>query len=230
VIKVEELRKTYAGSSVLEDVSFEVRAGGTAAILGRSGAGKSTLLRCLVGLECFDRGTILVEGASVRGLDRVEASVQLTEQTALRGQVGLVFQSFELFPHMSVLDNCTLAPTQVKRMPREQAIALARRLIDQLGLRGKESAYPDHLSGGQRQRVAIARALAMGPRVLLYDEPTSALDPSLKQEVRDAIRAVGTTGVTQVVVTHDVALAHELAERVYLLEQGRMREAQAGER
>ena len=224
MIKVDDLAKSYTSGQVLSGVSFEIRAGGTAAVLGPSGAGKSTLLRCLVGLECFDHGSITVEGTSVRGLDRASKRAQLAEQAALRGKIGLVFQSFELFPHMTVLDNCALAPEKVRGMSREEALVLSKQLLDQLGLADKAATYPDHLSGGQRQRVAIARALAMGPRVLLYDEPTSALDPSLKQEVRETIRAVGARGVTQVVVTHDVALAQDLAERVFLIEHGRMRE------
>jgi ABC-type polar amino acid transport system ATPase subunit len=229
VIQVEGLAKRYGGTTVLEGVSFEIRAGGTAAILGPSGAGKSTLLRCLVGLEHFDRGTITVDTTCVRGLDQSSPSRQLSEQIALRGRIGLVFQSFELFPHMTVLDNCTLAPRKVRGLADADADSEAKKLLAQLGLADKHGAYPDHLSGGQRQRVAIARALAMGPKVLLYDEPTSALDPSLKQEVRDTIRAVGATGVTQVLVTHDVGLAHDLAERVFLIEAGRMTEQLRGQ-
>jgi ABC-type polar amino acid transport system ATPase subunit len=216
LIRVDALEKSYQGSRVLDGVSFAVRAGGTAAIIGPSGGGKSTLLRCLVGLERFDRGSVRVEDTLLRAGDR---------QGDAHGRVGLVFQSFELFANLSVLDNCTLAPIKVQRRPRAEAEEAARRLLQSLGLEGKEAAYPDHLSGGQRQRVAIARALCMGPRVLLYDEPTSALDPSLKQEVRDTIRTIAATGVTQVVVTHDVALAHEVAEAVFLLERGRMGEA-----
>jgi ABC-type polar amino acid transport system ATPase subunit len=221
LIKVEDLAKHYGNGPVLDGVSFEVHAGETAAILGPSGAGKSTLLRCLVGLEGFDRGSITVADACVRGLDRVAQKAQLAEQVALRGRVGLVFQSFELFPHMTVLDNCTLAPMRVLKKGRDQALDFAQKLLGQLGLGDKAAAYPDHLSGGQRQRVAIARALAMEPRVLLYDEPTSALDPSLKMEVRDTIQAVGRTGVTQVVVTHDLALASDLG-RIFHLERGRI--------
>ena len=227
LINVSELGKRYGDAAVLDGVSFAVQAGGTAAVLGKSGAGKSTLLRCLVGLERFDRGTITVDGATVHGVDAGGRRAQVAEQHALRGKIGLVFQSFELFPHLSVLDNCTLAPVKVRGAAPAAAADAARRLLSRLGLDGKEAAFPDHLSGGQRQRVAIARALAMEPRVLLYDEPTSALDPSLKQEVRDAIRAVGATGVTQVIVTHDVAFANELAEHVFLLEAGRMRPASA---
>jgi len=225
LIKVEDLAKHYGNGPVLDGVSFEMRAGETASILGPSGAGKSTLLRCLVGLEGFDRGSITVADACVRGIDRVAQKAQLRDQIALRGRVGLVFQSFELFPHMSVLDNCTLAPVRVLGKTRDEAITAAQRLLAQLGLAEKTGAYPDHLSGGQKQRVAIARALAMEPRVLLYDEPTSALDPSLKMEVRDTIRAVGDTGVTQIVVTHDLALAAELG-RTFRLERGRIANGQ----
>jgi len=219
LIQVEELEKSYQQHRVLDGVSLAVREGSTAAILGPSGGGKSTLLRCLVGLERYDGGAVRVDGKTVRAGDG---------PASLRGQVGMVFQGFELFGNLSVLDNCTLAPMKVRKLGRAEAEREARRLLGSLGLEGKEDAYPDHLSGGQRQRVAIARALAMGPRVLCYDEPTSALDPSLKDEVRDTIRAVGATGVTQVVVTHDVALAHDVAERVFLLERGRVIEASEG--
>ena len=221
MIKVEDLAKHYGNGPVLDGVSFEMRAGETASILGPSGAGKSTLLRCLVGLEGFDRGSITVADACVRGLDRIAQKAQRRAQISLRGRVGLVFQSFELFPHMTVLDNCTLAPMRVLGKARDEAMRAANKLLAQLGLADKAAAYPDHLSGGQRQRVAIARALAMEPRVLLYDEPTSALDPSLKMEVRDTIRAVGETGVTQIVVTHDHALAAELG-RIFRLDRGRL--------
>ena len=212
MIKVAALRKKYAGADaeVLCGVDLEVRAGGLAAVLGLSGAGKSTLLRCLVGLERFDSGSITV------------GETNITSTRSLRGQVGLVFQSFELFPHLTVLDNCVLAPIKVKGVERGAAEENARRLLAQLGMSEKASAYPDHLSGGQRQRVAIARALAMEPRVLLYDEPTSALDASFRREVRDTLARVQTAGVTQVVVTHDVALARDAAEEVFVLDAGRI--------
>jgi ABC-type polar amino acid transport system ATPase subunit len=209
VIKVESLRKKYpGGSEVLRGVDLEVRAGGLAAVLGLSGAGKSTLLRCLVGLEQYDSGTISINGGD-----------------SLRGQVGLVFQSFELFPHLTVMENCILAPLKVKRVPRGEAEERAFGLLSQLGMGEKHAAYPDHLSGGQRQRVAIARALAMEPRVLLYDEPTSALDASFRLEVRETLRRVQASGVTQVVVTHDVTLAREAAEEVFVLDAGRIVES-----
>ena len=223
-ITVEKLGKCFGSNVVLDALSFEVAAGGTAAILGPSGGGKSTLLRCLVGLERFDTGTLRVGEAEVRGHADAGQALHQDGQAQLRGRVGLVFQSFELFPNLTALENCMLAPMKVRGVDRTEAETIAAKLLEQLGLSARAKAYPDHLSGGQRQRVAIARALAMGPRVLLYDEPTSALDSSLKQEVESAIRAVGETGVTQLVVTHDVPFAHAVAGRVFLLERGCMRE------
>ena len=176
------------------------------------------MLRCLAGLEPFDRGSIEVDGV------RAEASVGSQSKTrkasGLLGRVGLVFQSFELFPHLTVLDNCTLAPCQVKKLPRAEAEARASELLKLLGLGDKLVAHPVRLSGGERQRAAIARALAMDPRVLCYDEPTSALDTSLRREVRRTFERVRETGVTQVVVTHEVALAREAADVVFVLDRG----------
>jgi ABC-type polar amino acid transport system ATPase subunit len=220
LIKVEGLAKSYAQAEVLAGVGFEISVGVTAAILGQSGCGKSTLLRCLVGLERFDRGCITVDGTSVHGTDQVNEKIQERQQAALRGKVGLVFQSFELFPHLRVLDNCTLAPMRARGLAKKAAETETLVLLERLGLVDKAHAYPEQLSGGQRQRVAIARALAMGPRVLLYDEPTSALDPSLKGEVMSTLRAVGETGVTQIIVTHDVQLANDLAARRFVLNRG----------
>ncbi len=214
MIKIAALRKKYAGAEVevLCGVDLEVPAGGLAAVLGLSGAGKSTLLRCLVGLERFDSGTITVG----------ENDINVDNARSLRGEVGLVFQSFELFPHLSVLDNCCLAPMRVRGVGRGQAEERARALLAQLGMSDKAAAYPDHLSGGQRQRVAIARALAMEPRVLLYDEPTSALDAAFRREVRDTLERVRAAGVTQVVVTHDVSLARDACQQVFVLDSGRI--------
>jgi ABC-type polar amino acid transport system ATPase subunit len=224
-IRVIELQKTHAGAAApaLRGLSLEVPTGKCAAVLGRSGAGKSTLLRCLVGLEPFDRGAIEIDGV------RIDADVLGTRQAAwaraliqLQGRVGMVFQSFELFPHLTVLENCVLAPVRVKRLSKAVARARALELLDELGLGDKSGAFPELLSGGQRQRVAIVRALAMEPRVLLYDEPTSALDPSLRGEMRATLKRVGQTGMTQVVVTHDIAFAREAADVVFVLDQGRV--------
>jgi ABC-type polar amino acid transport system ATPase subunit len=218
VIRVEALEKRHPGAAepTLRGLSFHVPAGRLVAILGQSGAGKSTLLRCLVGLELFEGGVIEIDGVAARARDGRRACA------LLRGRVGLVPQSLDLFPHLSALANCTLAPRVVKREPRVAAEARAARLLARLGLAGKLDAYPEQLSGGQRQRVAIVRALAMEPRVLLYDEPTSALDPSLKDEVRRALLTVGETGVTQLVATHDVAFARSVAQWVVVLEGGRI--------
>jgi ABC-type polar amino acid transport system ATPase subunit len=212
VIRVEDLWKRYgAGADVLRGVGLTVDNGRLVCLLGTSGSGKSTLLRCLVGLETFQRGRIQVGELVAEGG---------AERSPLLGRVGMVFQSLELFPHLSALDNCTLGPVRARRRPRAEAEARARELLGRLGLGDKQAAYPAQLSGGQRQRVAIARALAMEPEVLVYDEPTSALDPSLKREVLEAIEEVRTTGVTQVVVTHDMALARNVADEVLILDGG----------
>jgi ABC-type polar amino acid transport system ATPase subunit len=214
-IRVLDLEKRHPGTGApaLRGLSLHVPQGKVASVLGKSGAGKSTLLRCLVGLDPFDRGTIEIAGVIVAAGG---------DGRALLGKVGLVFQSFELFPHLSVLDNCTLAPVRVRKEARAEAEGRALELLDQLGLADKAGAFPEALSGGQKQRVAIARALAMRPRVLLYDEPTSALDPSLKHEVGRTLRRVAETGVTQIVVTHDVDVAREASDVVFMLEAGRV--------
>ena len=222
-VRVIELKKTHAGAPApaLVSISLDVPSGACAAILGRSGAGKSTLLRCLVGLESFDDGSIEIDGVVI-GASKTRPSDSMAK---LRGRTGLVFQQFNLFPHLTVLDNCTLAPMRVKGEQRSTSEARARELLGQLGLGDKGASYPEQLSGGQKQRVAIARALSMQPRVLLYDEPTSALDPSLRNEVRQALQRVAQTGVTQLVVTHDVAFAREAADVVFVLDAGRVAES-----
>jgi ABC-type polar amino acid transport system ATPase subunit len=221
-IRVDDLRKQHPGSPspALSGLSLNVPKGQVAAVVGRSGAGKTTLLRCLVGLEPFDAGSIEVEGR----VFTAESSAQNGSGRPLGGQIGLVFQSFELFPHLTVLENCTLAPIKVKGVNRVDAEQRARGLLAQLGMEDKASAHPEALSGGQKQRVAIARALAMEPRVLLYDEPTSALDPSLKHEVGRTLRRVADTGITQILVTHDLPIAREAADLVFVLDAGRVAE------
>ena len=216
-IRVVDLWKTHPGAAAptLRGLSLEVSQGALVVVLGRSGAGKTTLLRCLSGLDRFDRGTIDVAGVH---------AVAGASSTALRGKVGLVFQTLELFPHLSVLENCVLAPIRVLGLARPEATLRATALLGDLDLGDKTAAHPEALSGGQRQRVAIARALMVEPRVLLYDEPTSALDPSLKMEVhRTLARVAERTGMTQVVVTHDEYLARDVASAVYALEDGRLR-------
>ena len=199
------------GVVVLNDLSFSVATGQTAAILGKSGVGKSTLLRCLSGLENFEGGSIVVDVVGITGGG---------SPAPLRGRVGVVFQSLELFPHLTVLDNCVLAPVVVKKTARGHTVERDRELLRVLDVEGTVDAHPDALSGGQRQRVAIVRALMMEPRVLLYDEPTSALDPSLKAEVGRTLKAVAErTGMTQIVVTHDPAWAHTVCDEVFTLEK-----------
>ncbi len=226
-VRVQQLRKQHAGAPApaLRSISFSIEAGQCAAILGRSGAGKSTLLRCLVGLDPFDGGIIEIEGVSIDA-ERLGPRRPDWEEAlrGLRGRIGLVFQSFELFPHLSVLDNCTLAPMRVQGVNRAMADARALTLLQELGLGDKAGTYPDLLSGGQKQRVAIARALCMEPRVLLYDEPTSALDPALRNEVRGTLQRVAQTGMTQIIVTHDVSLAREAADVVFVLDAGEVAE------
>jgi ABC-type polar amino acid transport system ATPase subunit len=213
MIRVNDLVKRHPSTRApaLSGVSLVVARGTVASVLGKSGAGKTTLLRCLVGLDSFDSGSIEVDGTTVRAG---------TDRRALLGKVGLVFQSFELFPHLSVLENCTLAPVRAWGKQPAAARELALGLLDQLGLDDKADAFPEALSGGQRQRVAIARALAVQPRVLLYDEPTSALDPSLKHEVTRAVRRVAATGITQIMVTHDRDVAREASDVIFVLEAG----------
>jgi ABC-type polar amino acid transport system ATPase subunit len=218
VIRVLGLVKRHPGAEtpVLKGIDLSLDSGTLAAVLGSSGAGKTTLLRCLVGLETFDQGEIEIDGVTVRGGESENA------REKLRSRVGLVFQSFELFPHLRVLDNLTLAPVKVRGMNKKDAEAKAIELLRKVGLAEKARAFPDHLSGGQKQRVAIARALCMEPKVLLYDEPTSALDPSLKLEVAETLRSLCSTGITQIVVTHDVPIARAACEKVFVIDAGKI--------
>ncbi len=231
-LRVGGLVRKYPGAAepTLKGISFDLPEGTLVALLGPSGAGKSTLLRCVVGLEPFEKGEIdLGGGVVVRGTEEVGPEERERQLTAARSRLGLVFQAFELFPHLTALENCVLAQMKVKGVPRAAAEETGRALLTQLGLAERMAAYPDALSGGQKQRVAIARALAMAPQVLLYDEPTSALDPSLKHEVLLTLKRVDATGVTQVVVTHDLQLAQG-CEHVCVLDHGQVVESGPPER
>jgi polar amino acid transport system ATP-binding protein len=222
MIRVVDVHKTHPGAAAptLRGVNLEVDEGKLVAILGKSGAGKSTLLRVLSGLDPFDRGEIDLAGVRVRGGERPDA---------LHGKVGFVFQTLELFPHLTVMQNCVLAPVRALGKDRHAAMVKARALLSDLDLADKEDVYPSSLSGGQRQRVAIVRALMVEPRVLLYDEPTSALDPSLKLEVAKTLAQVAErTRTTQIVVTHDPQLARDLAQAVYVLEAGTLQQMSGG--
>lgn len=223
---VKDLVRQHPGQAAptLQGLSFDLPAGTLTALLGRSGAGKSTALRCILGLEPFETGTIDVDGVVIRGTREMPAGERARAIAEARRRIGVVFQAWELFPHLSALENCALAPHHVQGLPASEATARARALLCQLGLEAQLEAWPEQLSGGQRQRVAIARALAMQPRVLLYDEPTSALDPSMKREVLETLRRIDAQGVTQVVVTHDLQLARG-TEYVCVVDHGVVIEA-----
>jgi polar amino acid transport system ATP-binding protein len=219
MIRIRGLAKRYVGRGALAGVDAEVREGQCVAIVGPSGCGKSTLLRCLNALESFEEGTIDVAGFALSpGVARDRQKIR-----ALRESVGMVFQEFHLFPHLTALQNITLAPRLVARQKARDAEARARELLARVGLGDRAAAYPHQLSGGQKQRVAIARALAMPLRVLLLDEPTSALDPDMREEVREVLRTLAReSALTMVLVTHEMRLASELADRVWAMKSGRI--------
>jgi ABC-type polar amino acid transport system ATPase subunit len=225
-LKVSRLTRHHKGNAqpTLKGLSFDLPKGTLTALLGRSGAGKSTVLRCVVGLEPFESGSVDIDGVIIQGTHEVRGRMRERQLSEARERLGLVFQAYELFPHLSALENCTLAPIQAKKRSPHVATTRAKDLLAQLGLEHRFHAFPEQLSGGQKQRVAIARALAMEPSVLLYDEPTSALDPSMKAEVLQTLKRVDATGVTQVVVTHDLSLARGV-EYVCVLDHGQVIEA-----
>ena len=218
-IEFSGVQKWFGTNHVLADVDLTIAKGEVVVVIGPSGSGKSTLIRCINGLEAVQAGTVAVGGKRVtsRGGDLA----------AIRREVGMVFQAFHLYPHKTALENVMLAPVTVKRVPRAQAEAEARALLERVGLPEKASAYPAQLSGGQQQRVAIARALAMQPRVLLFDEPTSALDPEMIKEVLDVMQGLAHTGITMVVVTHEMGFAREVGDRVLFMDGGRIVEESA---
>ncbi len=209
-IKIENLVKRFGELEVLKGINLEVRRNEAIVVIGPSGGGKSTLLRCINRLEEYQDGHIYLEGIDVEKLDI----------NNLRARIGMVFQLFNLFPHMTVLKNLTLAPVKVKKMPEKEAIEKAKGLLAQVGLVDKMDAYPEQLSGGQKQRVAIARALMMDPEVMLFDEPTSALDPELVGEVLDVMKKLAENGMTMIVVTHEMGFARDVADRIVFISNG----------
>jgi polar amino acid transport system ATP-binding protein len=220
MIEIGDLWKSFGAVEVLKGVSLNVGRGGVIAIIGPSGSGKSTLLRCINLLETPDRGQIRVGDREMKFGARRRSRASDRELAAFRAATGMVFQHFNLFPHMTALQNVTAGPVIVKRMTRRAAEAEGRELLAKVGLADKAEAYPMHLSGGQRQRVAIARALAMGPAVMLLDEVTSALDPELVGEVLSVIEKLAEEGMTMVIVTHEIAFAHEVADAVAFMSDG----------
>ncbi|QHM75131.1 Arginine transport ATP-binding protein ArtM [Mixta theicola] len=219
-IEVKKLVKQFNGQTVLHGIDLEVASGEVVAIIGPSGSGKTTLLRSINLLEEPNSGTIKVGAIEIDAAQSLSRQKERVRQ--LRQQVGFVFQSFNLFPHRSVLENIIEGPVIVKGEPKAEAIARARALLEKVGLQGKENSYPRRLSGGQQQRVAIARALAMRPQVILFDEPTSALDPELVGEVLNTIRSLAQEKRTMIIVTHEMSFARDVADRAIFMDQGRI--------
>lgn len=212
MIQVTNLKKSYGSLHVLKGIDVHIREKEVVVVIGPSGSGKSTFLRCLNMLEDFDEGDIIIDGFRLKD--------PKTDLNKVREEVGMVFQRFNLFPHMTVLHNITLAPMKVRKWPKEKAEEKAMQLLAKVGLQDKAHVYPDSLSGGQAQRVAIARALAMEPKVMLFDEPTSALDPEMVGEVLAVMKQLAKEGMTMVVVTHEMGFAREVGDRVLFMDGG----------
>ncbi|MGO3151583.1 MAG: amino acid ABC transporter ATP-binding protein [Galactobacter sp.] len=226
-VRINHVNKFFGDLQVLQDINLTVAQGEVVTLIGPSGSGKSTLLRTINHLESVEAGQVTVDGEHIGYTRKGDRLVELPERDVLRqrGSVGLVFQHFNLFPHLSALDNVAIAPTSLKLLKRSEALERARTLLARVGLADHAEKYPRQLSGGQQQRVAIARALALQPKVLLFDEPTSALDPELVGEVLDVIRTVASTGTTLVIVTHEIGFAREVSDRIVFMDAGRIVES-----
>lgn len=211
-IEVKELKKNYGSNEVLKNININVARNEVLCIIGPSGSGKSTLLRCMNGLEEITAGKMIVDGKDINS--------KSTNIDKLRENIGMVFQGFNLFPHLTVLKNITFAPVQLKKMSKDEAEKKALTLLEKVGLKDKANSYPEKLSGGQKQRVAIARALAMNPDIMLFDEPTSALDPEMVGEVLNVMKDLAKEGMTMVVVTHEMGFAREVSDRVIFMADG----------
>ncbi|WP_050931865.1 amino acid ABC transporter ATP-binding protein [Aestuariivita boseongensis] len=214
VIEIEKMSKFYGAFQVLHDIDLQVRRGERIVICGPSGSGKSTLIRCLNRLEEHQEGRIVIDG--------VELTSDLKNIDKVRSEIGMCFQHFNLFPHLTILENCTLAPMLARQTPREEAEATAMRFLEKVKIPDQAGKYPGQLSGGQQQRVAIARALCMKPRIMLFDEPTSALDPEMIKEVLDTMVELAEEGMTMLCVTHEMGFAQAVANRVIFMDQGRI--------
>ncbi len=212
MIRIKNLHKSFGSLEVLKGVDLHITPGEVVVVIGPSGSGKSTLLRCINCLEEITSGTVIVDGFDVTDVK--------TDRNYVRAETGMVFQLFNLFPHMTVLENVTLGPIKVRKMRRKAADKIGLELLEKVGLSDKASVYPDNLSGGQKQRVAIARSLALKPKSILFDEPTSALDPELIGEVLEVMKRLALEGMTMVVVTHEMGFAREVADRVLFMDEG----------
>jgi general L-amino acid transport system ATP-binding protein len=217
IVKVTALNKWYGDFHVLRDINLDVAKGERIVICGPSGSGKSTLIRCMNALEEFQEGEIVIDG--------IELGPNLKRVDEVRREVGMVFQSFNLFPHLTVLENCTLAPIWVRNIPKKDAEAAAMKFLERVKIPHQANKYPGQMSGGQQQRVAIARALTMSPKVMLFDEPTSALDPEMVKEVLDTMVNLANDGMTMLVVTHEMGFAKEVANRVVFMDAGQIIES-----
>lgn len=214
MISIKDLKKRFGDNEVLKDIDIEIQDGEVVSLIGSSGSGKSTLLRCINLLETPTSGEIYIDGVNI-----LDKSVDLNK---LRQNVGMVFQQFNLFPNMSVIENIKLAPKKIRKMSDEKVTKMAMKLLRDVGLADKADAMPKQLSGGQKQRVAIARALAMEPKIMLFDEPTSALDPEMIGEVLDVISKVAKKGITMIIVTHEMKFARDISDRILFLDKGRI--------
>ena len=216
ILEIRNIKKTFGEHVVLNDISFDIRQGEVVVILGPSGCGKSTLLRCINGLEEIEEGEILFRGSVISG--------KIRKHHEIRQKIGMVFQNYELFPHMTILKNITLAPQKVQGRSRQEAEKEAETLLKRIGLLDKKNAYPRQLSGGQRQRTAIVRALCMHPEIMLFDEVTASLDPEMVYEVLDVMMEMAKVGRTMVIVTHEMQFARAAADRIIFMDQGRILE------
>lgn len=214
MIRFQGVNKWFGDLHVLNDIHLEVAEGEVVVVCGPSGSGKSTLIRCINLLEPIKNGELIVDGVNVR------ASLGRKELIKLRTEVSFIFQQFNLYPHMTALENCMLVPLKVRKIPRREAEKISRDFLEKVGLKDKADSYPAQLSGGQQQRVAIARGLCKGPKIMLFDEPTSALDPEMISEVLDVMRALAKEGITMIVVTHEMGFAREVANRVIFMDEG----------
>jgi polar amino acid transport system ATP-binding protein len=225
LLRVKNLKKSFGSDTVLDDISFGVKKGEVIAILGRSGCGKSTLLRCLNGLERIDGGEIFLEEALI-----TKSGAGYRHWTEIRKKIGMVFQSYDLFPHMNVLNNIILGPVRVEKRSRKEAVAEALKHLERVGLLEKQSSFPRELSGGQKQRAAICRALCMNPQIILFDEVTAALDPEMVREVLDVIKGLRDQGLTMLIVTHEMAFAEKVADKIIFIENGKIIETNTPEK